>query len=141
MSYSEPGGNTTELQASAVAAGSQVPEPNVAWTVVATVLFGVLGVIAAAWQANKATQLGLKPNKYWIAFAISLAVAFALEIGVVLLFFVLIWTASGSSSPDLSWLWTLLMYVLVAAAAVGFGALADLPEDRRRRDLLKGTTT
>ena len=136
MSYSQPGGNTTDLQAGPVATGGQPPELNVAWTVLATVLFGVLGVIAAALQANKATKLGLKPNKYWIAFGISLACAFVLEIGVVVLFVVVILAANGSS-PDLSWLGTLLMYLVVVAVAIGFGALADLPEDQRRRDVLQ----
>ncbi len=52
--------------------------PSVATTVVITLLFGIFGIIPAASNASKATQLGYPSGKYWGAFFLILAGWFVL---------------------------------------------------------------
>lgn len=97
------------------------------WTVAATLIFGLFGAAAAAAQASLASSRGLPTSRYWRAFGLALLAGILIQLALG----VLILGAVGIIT-DVSWAKSLLLYSVVAAAAVGFGALADLPLDRAR---------
>lgn len=119
------------------AQGSVVSAPSAAtgepaslypgWTVAATLIFGVFGAAAAAAQASFASSRGLPTSRYWRAFGLALLAGVLIQLALVMLIL-----AAVGIITDVSWAKSLLLYSVVAAAAVGFGALADLPLDRAR---------
>jgi hypothetical protein len=97
-----------------------IPEPNVLWTVLTTLFFGIFGAIAAAIQSSKASTLGYNPAKPWIAFGITLLAGIALEVMAVLTFLgVIIVGSSSAGLPSLNTDGSLVVYLLV----IGVGLL------------------
>ena len=97
-----------------------IPEPNVIWTVLTTLFFGIFGAIAAAIQSSKASTLGYNPAKPWIAFGITLLAGIALEVMAVLAFLgVIIIGSSSAGLPSINTDGSLVVYLLV----IGVGLL------------------
>jgi hypothetical protein len=104
------------------------PEPNVIWTVLATLFLGIFGAIAAAIQSSKASTLGYNPARPWIAFGITLVAGVALEVLLVLaLLGVLVAGSSSAGVPAFKTDGSLVAFLLVIAVAlVGFSfAITD----------------
>jgi hypothetical protein len=64
--------------------------PTITSTVLITVFFGLFGLIPAVSNTNRARALGVQTSKYWKAFGVTMA--------AVLVGWVLIFAAAGSSS-------------------------------------------
>lgn len=67
--------------------------PGVALTVVITALFGLFGLIPAFIHADRAKALGVRGTRYWKAFGITYACAFALQVGVGALLLAIWWAS------------------------------------------------
>lgn len=107
--------------------GEEVEPPNVVWTVVATLILGVLGVVVAAVQASSADRRDLPQRPYWVAFAISLVGSVLLQ--AVALLALSAWVFSGTG---FGWVKSVVLYTAVMAGAVAFGWWADTPLDREQ---------
>ena len=102
-----------------------IPEPNVLWTVLTTLFFGIFGAIAAAIQSSKASTLGYNPAKPWIAFGITLLAGIALEVIAVLAFLgVIIVGSSSAGLPSFNTDGSLVVYLLVIGAGLLVFSLA-----------------